>query len=146
MTVNLIKLCVGVESVEQLAEFHAARLEAQRLAGEQPQLFHRTRMMPKRRDELLDGGSLYWVVKGVILLRQKITGLEEGAWDGGRACSVILLDPEHHLVVPAPRRPFQGWRYLETDDAPADLSHGKGDGVAQMSLEMRRELAELGLL
>ena len=146
MAVNLIKLCVGVESIEALAQAHRQRLAAQRAAGESPRLFHTTRMVPKRKAELLDGGSLYWVIKGVIQLRQRITGFEDTVRADGKPCVKILLGSRHYLVRPTPRRPFQGWRYLDAADAPGDLSSAERNTVAQLSPKMRRDLAELGLL
>ena len=102
--------------------------------------------MPKRRDQVLAGGSLYWVIKGVIEVRQRIVGLCQGEWDDGRACCMILLGAKHHLVRPTPRRAFQGWRYLERDDAPVDLAAGLAQGFTELPAKMRKELAELGLL
>lgn len=142
----MIKLCVGVESVAHLAKLQRQRRAAQKKAGNRAQSFHRTRMMPKRRQELLDGGSLYWVIKGVIQVRQQIVGLEDGAWDDGRSCCMIFLQSKHHLVRPTRRRPFQGWRYLECDDAPSDLEASNAGQLAELSPKMRKELAELGLL
>ena len=146
MSVNLIKLCVGVDSAEHLAKLQRERRAAQKKAGGVPQSFHRTTMMPKRRDEILDGGSIYWVIKGVIQVRQRIIGLEPGHWDDGRKCCMIMLQARHHLVRPTPRRAFQGWRYLEKGDAPPDLDAATSGEFAQLPAKMRKELAELGLL
>ena len=146
MSVNLIKLCVGIESVEDLARVQKQRLAAQKQAGQKTGLFHATRMEPRRREELLDGGSLYWVIKGVIQVRQRIIGLEQGQRADSSPCCLIMLDSRHYLVQPTPRRPFQGWRYLEADDAPHDLSAANAGKVARLPAAMRRELAELGLL
>ena len=146
MSVNLVKLCVGIESPAHLARVHKERLAGQKAAGQSPQLFHTTRMMPKRHQELIDGGSLYWVIKGVIQLRQRITGFEEGLKSDGTPCWKIMLGRKHHLVRPTPRRPFQGWRYLEANEAPADLSGARADAISQLPAKMRRDLAELGLL
>ncbi|MBP7003649.1 DUF1489 domain-containing protein [Amaricoccus sp.] len=116
---NLIKLCVGAESVEDLAEWQAARIAE---SGHAPA--HVTRMWPKKADDLLAGGSLYWVIKGLVLCRQRLTGLEprEGA-DGVRRCALVL-DREIVRTAAQPRRPFQGWRYLRAADAPRDLAAG----------------------
>ncbi len=120
--INLVKLCVGAESVEDLAIWQTTRV-AQDPAN-QPQ--HVTRMWPKQADALLNGGSLYWVVKGVIRVRQRIIRLDEviGA-DGIRRCGIVMA-PDLILTTPALRRPFQGWRYLKPDDAPPDLPLGRG--------------------
>ncbi len=145
MTVHIIKLSVGSESVEQLAEFQAARLRHSKAAGAGARLFHATRMVPKRQDEVLDGGSIYWVIRGTIQARQRIIGFEDGSRADGTSCCLIMLDRELVPVRPTPKRPFQGWRYLKPEDAPDDLGHG-GDDISRMPAEMRRDLADLGLL
>lgn len=117
---NLIKLCVGADSVDDLAEWQAGRLRETGAANP----VHITRMWPRRADDLLDGGSLYWVIKGVVQARQRIVGLDprDGA-DGVRRCALVL-GPEIVRTAPQPRRPFQGWRYLRPSDAPRDLGSG----------------------
>ena len=145
MSLNLVKLCVGVDSVDHLRQLQSARLKAQKAAGETPELIHRTFQMPKRRDELLDGGSLYWVIKGLIQARQPLADLREGRKDDGSRCCVISLKRKLTLVRPHPRRPFQGWRYLPAEDAPGDLAAGDA-GLADLPPAMRRELSELGLI
>ncbi len=145
MTLHLVKLCVGAASIEDLADWQRGRLAAQRKAGDTPRLFHATFQTPKREAELRDGGSLYWVIKGVIQVRQRLVGFEEGTKSDGSRCCLILLDEALVPVRPMPRRAFQGWRYLEAADAPPDLGKG-GKGLAGLPPKMRRELAELGLL
>ncbi len=146
MSVHMIKLCVGAGSVEELAKWQKQRLADLRAAGQKPQLFHATRMVPKRKNEILDGGSLYWVIKGVVQLRQKITGFEDSVREDGKSCVRILLGAKHHLVRPTPRRPFQGWRYLTPEDAPSDVSGDIAAQLSQLPAKMRKDLAELGLL
>ncbi len=145
MTVHLVKLCVGAASIEDLAAWQSKRLAEQRRAGERPRLFHATFQTPKREAELLDGGSLYWVIKGVIQVRQRLVGFEEGTRDNGAHCCLIILDKQLVAVRPVPRRAFQGWRYLDASDAPADLGSGSKD-FASLPPKLRRDLAELGLL
>lgn len=146
MTVHLVKLCVGASSVSDLAQWQAGRLAEARKSGQPGRLFHATHQTPKKTEELLDGGSLYWVIKGVIQVRQRIIGFDEGTKSDGRQCCLILFDPELVEVRPVPRRAFQGWRYLSPDEAPEDLS-GAGQGaLAALPAKMRRELAELCLL
>lgn len=144
MTVHLIKLCVGADDIADLATWQAARL-AEKKKLKQPQvLAHVTRMTPKRADELLDGGSLYWVMKGVVRCRQKLIGIEPFTDTDGIGRCRLVLDND---IVPTrrqDRRPFQGWRYLAAKDAPPDVK--KGDPEDDMPDEMRRELEELGLL
>ena len=138
MPLNLVKLCVGVSDVSELAHWQAERLRQQR------RIFHVTRMIPRRRDEVLAGGSLYWVIKAMIVVRQRIVDIEPFTdADGINRCRLIF-DPELVLVRPTPRRAFQGWRYLNAEDAPPDLE--TGDGSAELPSKMRNELAELGLL
>ena len=147
MTVHLIKLCVGCDSIEDLADWQVERLKARRKAGEKkPQLFHRTFQTPKRRDELLDGGSLYWVIKGLVQVRQPLLDLTEGTKDDGTPCCLLILKNELVPVRPTPRRPFQGWRYLDPDEAPADLGRGAAGDIGAMPPKLRKQLAELGLL
>jgi hypothetical protein len=112
--------------------------------GKPADLYHRTRQMPRRRDELLAGGSMYWVIKGVIQVRQRILDLREvRAEDGIRRCDIIL-DPDLVPTRPRPRRAFQGWRYLPGDDAPRDLRSSDAD-IEELPEKMRAELIELGL-
>jgi len=145
MTLHIIKLCVGAASIEDLDAWQRGRIAEQRKAGETPKLFHRTFQTPKRESEVLDGGSLYWVIKGVIQVRQRIIGLEDGRKDDGSRCCLIVLDKTLVPVRPTPRRAFQGWRYLDAADAPSDL--GRGDkALSSLPPQMRRELAELCLI
>src|SRR5690606_17861800 len=113
---------------------------------QKPELFHRTFMMPKRREELLDGGSIYWVIKGVVQARQRLLDLREGTRPDGTPCTLLILDRKLVEVRPVPRRAFQGWRYLAAEDAPADLTGGRRGDLDEMPAKLRRELAELGLL
>lgn len=144
MTVHLVKLCVGADDIADLANWQAERL-AEKKQLKQPQvLAHVTRMTPKRMDELLAGGSLYWVMKGAIRCRQKFIGIEPFTDGEGTGRCRLVLDNE---IVPTrrqERRPFQGWRYLDPKDAPADVK--KGEAEDDMPEEMRRALEELGLL
>jgi hypothetical protein len=147
MTLHLIKLCVGCDSIEDLASWQAERLKQRRKAGERrPQLFHRTFQTPKRRQELLDGGSLYWVIKGLAQVRQPLLDITEGTKEDGTPCCFLILKNELVPVRPAPRRAFQGWRYLDPDEAPEDLVGRSASGIAAMPPRLRKQLAELGLI
>jgi hypothetical protein len=145
VTVHLIKLCVGVESPDHLAAVQARRVEAAARETGRRVSWHITRRMPKRRAELCDGGSLYWVMGGVIRVRQAIVGLHEIEDEAGRPACRIDLDPDLIPVVPRNRRPFQGWRYLEADDAPPDQAQ-RPDEAPDMPDWMLAELSDLGLL
>ena len=148
MTVHLRKLCVGVDHPDQLAAWQARRLAA--AANRPGALYHQTRSHPKRRDEILKGGSLYWIICGVMRVRQRIVGIEDAPMEGGeqdirrRPSCRLILDPELVPVEPRAHRPFQGWRYLEPADAPRDLE--AGDESAEMPPAMAAELRELGLI
>ncbi|MBB5222472.1 hypothetical protein HNP73_002408 [Amaricoccus macauensis] len=144
MGVHLIKLCVGAEAVEDLLAWQADRIAERRAAGLDPHPYHVTRMWPKRADELTDGGSLYWVFRGLVLARQRVLGLEARQGADGIARCAIRLDPEVVRTVPQPRRPFQGWRYLRPEDAPADLAAGQAE--ADLPPTLAAGLAELGVL
>lgn len=143
MTLHLIKLCVGAESIESLAKWQAGRLKELRKKGKKLELTHVTRMTPKREEELLDGGSLYWVIKGYIAVRQPLIALRAVSKEGVPHCALVY---EPTLVPTARRfcRPFQGWRYLDPKDAPPDARDLKGG--KNMPEKLKAELAELGLL
>jgi hypothetical protein len=140
LTLHLIKLCVGAEDVEDLRTWQAARLAEKRKAKQKPVLAHVTRMVPTRTAEILDGGSLYWVMKG----RQRLLDIEPFVDEEGVKRCRLVLDPEIVLTRRRERRPFQGWRYFDPKDAPGDV---KGvDEIDDMPETMRAELEALGLL
>ena len=143
MTVHLIKLCVGLDTLYDLAAWQAQRLEACGREKRSPELIHVTRQTPKRALEVLDGGSLYWVIGGWIAARQKMLELRPVVKNGVPHCGLVYA-PELIAVEPRPRRPFQGWRYFDPKDAPPDLA--KQSGGDAMPEAMRRELISLGLL
>lgn len=140
-SVNLIKLCVGAERIEDLTTWQANP----RAKGPDGLPRHVTRMWPKRAAEILDGGSLYWVFKGVVLCRQRVLRLDEvmGA-DGITRCGIVL-DPEVIRVQAMTKRPFQGWRYLKPEDAPADLSERAAREEA-LPPKLDAALAEIGVI
>jgi len=145
MTLHLIKLCVGASSIEDLADWQGRVLSGKTGYGKVDRLFHTTRMTPKRADELLDGGSLYWVMSGTIRVRQKLLEIEQYKDSEGIKRCRLYLDTPLVPTRPAPRRPFQGWRYLEAKDAPADLDMSAAT-AEDMPADMQAELMELGLL
>ena len=143
MTVHLIKLCVGADSLADLRNWQL-RVATERLADGGPGLpYHVTRMTPKRREDLLFGGSMYWVVKGVIQARQRVLDIDEvvGA-DGIKRCR-LTFDEDLIETVRRRKKAFQGWRYLDPKDAPADKAGQTGAG-AELPDALRRELVELG--
>ena len=137
---HLVKLCVGVESLEQFQTWAEGRLESLHAAGEREQLFHVTRMTPKRAEEVV-GNSLYWVIKGHIQCRQQVIAIEPFQdTDGVRRCRLVF----DNAIVPTEwrrKKAFQGWRYFK-GRPPPDLPHGQ-EGLPPA---LHRELAELGLL
>ncbi len=138
---HLMKLCVGIRDIAHLRE-------VQMLRGDRdPPLRHRTRNFPRRADEIRNVGSLYWVITGAMVVRQRIVDIVEDEWEDGTACAGIVL---HKTLVPVAARPvraFQGWRYLAADDAPPDLKKSaRARGEEKLPPGLKRELRDLGLL
>lgn len=138
--VNLVKLCVGADSVDDLVDWQ----ESARAKGPDGLPRHVTRMWPRREAELLSGGSLYWVFRGTILARQRVVRLDEVTGSDGISRCALVLDPQVHRTEPVPRRPFQGWRYLDPADSPRDLARARpADDRLPMELELA--LSEIGV-
>ncbi|WP_439634445.1 DUF1489 family protein [Glycocaulis sp.] len=137
MSLHLIKLCVGADTIEDLESWRA------KIAPGDKPMYHVTRMSPKRGEELLDGGSLYWVIKRVLQVRQRIIGLEEVTGSDGISRCCIWLDREIIRTAPRPKKPFQGWRYLTAADAPPDLS-SPASGGEDLPDDLRAKLIEMG--
>lgn len=146
MSLHLLKLCVGAESLDDHRYWIAQTLERKRRAGLPEEQLHTTRMVPKQREALLKGGSLYWVIKGSIQGRQKLLDIRPFKDDEGVNRCHLVMEPVLIATRPQPRRPFQGWRYLKASDVPADLSEMAGQDGQVMEPAMRQELIELGLL
>ena len=140
MALNSLKLCVGADSVEDLLQWQAQHL------GHWPagRAEHITRMWPKRAEEVLDGGSLYWVIKGQVLARQRILALEPRQGADGIARCALVLDAQVIRTEAAARRPFQGWRYLAAEESPRDLPKGRALETA-LPASLAQALAEIGL-
>lgn len=145
MTLHLQKLCVGAESIEDLESWIESRMNIRRAEGRPLEQRHTTRMMPQKRDELLAGGSLYWVIKGSMLCRQRLLDIQPFKDDEGISRCDLVLEPRVVRVAPRPKRPFQGWRYLDAASAPPDLVGGVGEGEA-LPADLAEKLQELGLL
>ena len=145
MALHLIKLCVGCDSVADLEEWIARKLKEKKKRGQKPEHIHTTRMTPKRVEELLDGGSLYWVIRGEVMCREKLVDIRPFVDKDGIGRTRLVMDGKLVLVEPRPFRAFQGWRYYAQKDAPRDLARA-APGAAAMPEPMRRELRELGLL
>jgi hypothetical protein len=145
MSLHMVKLCVGCDSVEDLEGWIESRLESRRRAGEPPEHFHTTRMVPIRKDELLSEGSLFWVIKGMVQCRQRLLDIRPFTDGDGIGRCHLVLEPTVVRTDWLPKRAFQGWRYLKAKEAPADLAGNRAALVA-MPLKLRRDLMELGLL
>jgi len=145
MALHLIKLCVGCDSITDLEGWIEENRSLHRRLGRAYEQTHTTRMVPKRVDELLDDGSLFWVIKGQVAARQKLLEVRPFKDGEGIGRCHLVLESKVVAVEPRPYRPFQGWRYLVAKDAPRDIDLMAGD-LARMPEDMRRELAELGLL
>jgi hypothetical protein len=142
MAIHIQKLCVGADEIDDLVHWQNHVVAERSRRGLMALPVCNTRSTPKRRDEILDGGSLYWVIKGVILVRQRIVEVLTITEDGASRCE-LLLDPELIKTSPMRRRPFQGWRYLEPAEAPLDLL-SPGEGGAELPAGLREELIALG--
>jgi hypothetical protein len=119
MTIHMVKLCVGADDIDDLADWQ------KRLMKKLPNPVHHTRMAPKRAEEMLDGGSIYWVIKRAIRVRQRIIDIRTVADDDGKDMCELVFDPELIRTYAQPKRPFQGWRYLKPAEAPRDLKSGE---------------------
>jgi len=138
---HLTKLCVGITDIT-----HLRGLQSARLARGEP-LRHLTRSFPRRAQDILDGGSLYWVIAGATVVRQRVTDIQEAAYDDGSKCAALFFDPDLVPVAARPTKPFQGWRYLDPAAAPPDLGTiATAEGSEALPPALRRELAALGLL
>jgi hypothetical protein len=138
---HLTKLAVGVRDIAHLAQIQAVR------AAIEPPLRHRTRSFPRRAAELLDGGSIYWVIAGAMLARQRLIDIRADHWEDGGACAGLLLDPALVPVAGRVTRPFQGWRYLTAEAAPEDISAmAAAEGAEAMPAALLRQLQALGLI
>ncbi len=144
MPLHLQKLSVGSESFEDLAEWLEGEVGLRRKRGEEEVYIHTTRMMPSRGEEIVAGGSMYWIIRGVMCCRQRVLDLRPVTGRDGISRCDIVLEPELHRTEPRPHRAFQGWRYLAPNDAPNDLRDmTEGTGLpAHLVLELK----ELGLL
>jgi hypothetical protein len=138
--INILKLCVGADSVEDLLDWQ----RSQRPHWPPGKAVHVTRMWPKREAEVLEGGSLYWVIKGIILARQRIDDLKQVDLGDGISRCALILDAEVIRTEAAPRRPFQGWRYLDPADSPRDLPKGRAKDDP-LPAALAQALAEIGL-
>ncbi len=138
---HVTKLAVGVRDTDHLRELQTIRML------DHPPLRHRTRNFPRRRPEIIHGGSMYWVIGGTMLARQRILDIIEDRRDDGTPCASFVFDPELVLLAGRPTRPFQGWRYLVPDDAPSDMpALGAISGLQALPDALRHELRALCLL
>tara|TARA_R110000868_G_scaffold29889_2_gene110967 strand:+ start:5753 stop:6190 length:438 start_codon:yes stop_codon:yes gene_type:complete len=145
MTVHLIKLAVGIDSLSHLAQRQSQRSADAAAAGDAAQVRHLTRSRPRRAEEVLEGGSIFWVIKGAVRARQRIVDIDTAINHKGLPRCALIFDPELVPVRARPMRAFQGWRYLEAADAPPDAIGGPDDSE-HMPAEMAEELRALGLL
>ena len=144
MALNLVKLCVGVSAIEELQAWVDYRLSQRQKNGKPVEQIHTTRMIPTRKDELLAGGSLYWVIKGNVQVRQHLMDIRPFVDDEGIRRCELVMEPRLIATEWQPRRAFQGWRYLKNEDVPRDLRTGPGEDV--LPAELKLELSQLGLL
>ena len=147
MSINIVKLAAQVKDLDHLARRQLLSRRRAREDGLGDIVHVSTRSMPRRREELLDGGSLYWIFQGAIQCRQKILGLDAAIDMQDRKCAVFQIDPEFIPVRRIPKKSFQGWRYLE--NPPEDLSTDPADtadDMTDMPADLREELSRIGIL
>ncbi len=145
MALHMLKMAVGIDSLGHLAEVQKRKMARAKGGHGASGLRHFTRNAPRRSREILDGGSIYWIIKGAIRVRQRILGISRGTDAEGRGYCALSLDPTLVRTMPRPNRALQGWRYLENSDVPLDLDAGDGM-TGDMPAEMVAELRGLGLL
>ena len=147
MTVHLLRMAARVQSIEHLKQRQAERMAHRRFQTSVEGLYTFTRNLPRRADEVLDGGSIYWVIKRFVRVRQRILGIEEVKNAEGRRRCALRLETKWIPTEPQPHKAFRGWRYLRIEDAPADLDAARAvEGADDMPPEMADELRDLGLL
>ena len=146
MTLHLIKMCVGADSIEHLAGWQAPRLVKARERGEPEILYHFTRNMPRRAVELLDGGSLYWVIRGFVRVRQRLVEIERRTDGEGRPRCALGYEGKLVRTELRAHKPFQGWRYLTAEEAPPDVQLSGFVDEGDLPAAMAEELRILGLL
>lgn len=137
MTVHMVKLCVGAESIDDMIEWQTRQMRTL------PNPIHRTRMFPKRSEEMLNGGSIYWVVKRAIRFRQRIIDIRKVDDEDGRSMCELHFSPDLIQTYAQPKRPFQGWRYLKPTDAPRDLK--SGEAAADIPADLDEALKKAGV-
>ena len=144
--VNLVKIAVGVTSVEELSLRQAEFLK--KINDKKfPYFYHSTRMMPKKHEDIISNGSLYWVVKGVICARQKVIDIVKFEDTDGKKRCKIFLAAEIVKTKPVRKRPFQGWRYLKKHITPEDLNEPiKANFDSNIPIQLQKQLLEMGVL
>jgi hypothetical protein len=142
MTLHLIKLCVGCDSITDLSEWIDETMREKRRRRQTPEHVHVTRMVPKRSADLLDGGSLYWVIRGNVQARQRLLDIRPFTGADGIGRCGLVLEPKVMPTEWQPKRAFQGWRYYRDDEAPDDLKRRRS---GELPPELKATLAELGL-
>ncbi len=146
MTVHLVKIAVGIESLEHLQQVQAERIRVAAENGATGQLRHLTRNRPRRAEEVLDGGCIYWIIKGYLRARQRIVGFDEVMDSRGRKRCALILDPVLHRTELVPHRPIQGWRYMEDAAAPRVATGREDEQPDALPAPMAEALRALGLL
>jgi hypothetical protein len=137
---HLMKLAIGARDIAHMRAFQAERNKLR------PPLRHLTRNAPRRAAEIVEGGSMYWVVAGAMIVRQRIVAIRPDTREDGTACTALLLDPELMPVTARLMKPFQGWRYLAAQDAPRDIGTLDPSDADDLPASLRRELHALCLL
>ncbi len=144
--IHLKKMCVGVQSIDEFESLIAQSLAQKEKLGQSVEMIHTTKQMPKRALELLQGGSIYWIIKKKIQARQSFIDIRQDTDAEGKTFCQLVLDPQIIPVTPRRHGRFQGWRYLTLDKTPEDIGSGDASGAEDMPAALKIELAALGLL
>ncbi|MBD20496.1 MAG: lysophospholipase [Rhodospirillaceae bacterium] len=144
MTIHLVKIAVGIESIDHLRDLQLERICRAKEEGVHDKLIHLTRNTPRRRNEVLQNGSIYWIIKGYIRVRQHIIDMEKVIGRNGQPRCALVLDPLLKKTILMPHKPIQGWRYMEEEAVPNDLT--EDEIKSSLPSSMVEELRSLGLL
>lgn len=145
MPLHLLKTAAGLQEIDQLIARQAGNKMRH---GSVQATFAYTRFMPKRGEEILEsGGSIFWILKNRIQVRQTILGFLMVEEAGSHDWCKIVVDPQLYLTIAKPKRAIQGWRYFEAKDAPKDRGpYFAGLSDNEPPPEMAEELRRLGLV
>ena len=145
MYANFLRTGVGVESIEHLYEIQHGHRQIKFNGENHAYLF--TRRTPTRANDLINGGSVYWIIKRQICARQTIADIQTLKDEDDKPFCHVIMNQQIYLTQPVAHKHIQGWRYLSPEKAPKDIGlftpNNRPDDIPP---ELAAELAEAGLL